>query len=1160
MSDKSTWLPHLIGPLTLKGDDGEVEKRSTIVFSGATVTDDPDNDQTNIEILGGEASVFEVVLAEDASEGDWICSANDVDETKARRAIAANLANANGVRGVLLDAGSTGETVRVAGPGTSVAESVVGVGTAATSDILTLDTATARAIRGTVSEYVLGSADKQGNSLVNPTVPGLLGGSAEIVTLVGTGTGPAGAFAIGDVVCSANDATDKGKVKLALAANLASADASSIRVMLQTGVAGDKRQAAGIGDRLAESVLGLSTSTTIDKAVLNTSTGRAARLQIPTRGDWIVGELDKAGPCTIDPEAPAFRPFHRKRRGEINWRDWEPETDGTTDVSAKFQDFLNTLSARRRGHIPEADAGVGYYLLKEPVSLTDDTPGSNRRGIFLYGEWRSFVSTGYTFRCDMREPNGIGASITSIGNGGTPTALTGGGSGQVMGCIALGTTLGGRTVLASADAFWTGLWIRLWNANNAANITWALITGVPSDGIVNVYLPLGAGAPDRGLGGGLGTEKICWRIWIPALQNRARGVVIEGISFGPKVGTRMTCPIEMNYPTGAGAAQVINQQLRAVGCGTDSIFGSRMDLGVSIARDVVPLSGNPFYAVNGAGVRQVLSPAQVDTIKLDDCYFFQPFTAGIEHVSAGAQSKECTANRCSVAGGSQYGYYSGRQAMGLNSAGHMDFVECSFGNIKDTLIRAGGGASKCRVIDRCYSEVCPRIYSETVGALTQQVIVKGSQFTQDNSSSHRSGELMKLSGVGPLSISDTTFAHVDSNQSHISITGTASKECDVILEKVWFKGLNSYTGVRCRATSTRSGPARFAGTERITYRVDLTGVDRFFGINQTNLNRAGGYTVDLTEVPYWVLGNLFHGTTWAANTAYGRYAVVRPLVANGFCYQCDGTGGTSGGSQPSFPAVLGNTVNDNGMTWTCVEDRAGWGDGDDFSLNLESLTPGTTGRIEFKADADPGGDGNVQLGFAVSVVTGLARTEISQDTNGFVDFARSSGAQPAHLTTRHIRYTQASNDAQQVFNDIPGKRYGALDKGITLGSVQKKTVAITQAMIAALGAATTGTINVGTALPTGARLVGGELNVTTKAQNAGDTDTTTADLGTTTSGHEQYAIATASLKSTGKKVDKPYAGASISAEQAAVKITSDVNLNTITAGAFTATLLYVVEL
>lgn len=130
--------------------------------------------------------------------------------------------------------------------------------------------------------------------------------------------------------------------------------------------------------------------------------------------------------------------------------------------------------------------------------------------------------------------------------------------------------------------------------------------------------------------------------------------------------------------------------------------------------------------------------------------------------------------------------------------------------------------------------------------------------------------------------------------------------------------------------------------------------------------------------------------------------------------------------------------------------------------------------------------------------------------------------------------------------------------------IQVKTLSVAAAAIAALGAVTSGTINLGTALPTNARLLGAEVNVTTKVQNAGDTDTTTVDVGTSASGKADAAVKLASLKTTGFKGDggtgdaTGYVGQLMSAEQGIVTITSSVNLSTITAGAFTAKLFYFV--
>ena len=59
-------------------------------------------------------------------------------------------------------------------------------------------------------------------------------------------------------------------------------------------------------------------------------------------------------------------------------------------------------------------------------------------------------------------------------------------------------------------------------------------------------------------------------------------------------------------------------------------------------------------------------------------------------------------------------------------------------------------------------------------------------------------------------------------------------------------------------------------------------------------------------------------TTQRANsTAYTVGDVVRPASANGYVYQCI-VAGTSGGSVPTYPTVIGQTVTDGGVTWACV--------------------------------------------------------------------------------------------------------------------------------------------------------------------------------------------------------------------------------------------------
>lgn len=59
--------------------------------------------------------------------------------------------------------------------------------------------------------------------------------------------------------------------------------------------------------------------------------------------------------------------------------------------------------------------------------------------------------------------------------------------------------------------------------------------------------------------------------------------------------------------------------------------------------------------------------------------------------------------------------------------------------------------------------------------------------------------------------------------------------------------------------------------------------------------------------------------SWTASTAYTSvipYSVVQPTSPNGFVYICTQSG-TTGLSQPTFPVIVGNTVTDGTVVWTC---------------------------------------------------------------------------------------------------------------------------------------------------------------------------------------------------------------------------------------------------
>lgn len=122
--------------------------------------------------------------------------------------------------------------------------------------------------------------------------------------------------------------------------------------------------------------------------------------------------------------------------------------------------------------------------------------------------------------------------------------------------------------------------------------------------------------------------------------------------------------------------------------------------------------------------------------------------------------------------------------------------------------------------------------------------------------------------------------------------------------------------------------------------------------------------------------------------------------------------------------------------------------------------------------------------------------------------------------------------------------------------VRSVTLAIALADITGKGAVTSATFDAATAFPANARLIAIEGNVTTKVQNAGDTDTTTYAAGTDGAGKSALGIAAGTTADAGISGGALGAGRAVGGEKLRVTMTSSVNLSTLSAGAMTVTALY----
>jgi len=105
-----------------------------------------------------------------------------------------------------------------------------------------------------------------------------------------------------------------------------------------------------------------------------------------------------------------------------------------------------------------------------------------------------------------------------------------------------------------------------------------------------------------------------------------------------------------------------------------------------------------------------------------------------------------------------------------------------------------------------------------------------------------------------------------------------------------------------------------------TYTIDRLAHDYWNDVVANELATASGYTANglaLTTKAFSVVAANSWTKVAATSTAYNVGEIVRPSAGNTYVYRCS-VAGTSGGSAPTWPTVVGQTVTDGTVTWTNV--------------------------------------------------------------------------------------------------------------------------------------------------------------------------------------------------------------------------------------------------
>ncbi len=159
----------------------------------------------------------------------------------------------------------------------------------------------------------------------------------------------------------------------------------------------------------------------------------------------------------------------------------------------------------------------------------------------------------------------------------------------------------------------------------------------------------------------------------------------------------------------------------------------------------------------------------------------------------------------------------------------------------------------------------------------------------------------------------------------------------------------------------------------------------YSAISSGELASGSGYTTGgatLTSLTVTQTAANSWGTAWSA-TAWGAGSVCIPATPNGYLYFTP-NGGTSTGTHPTFPTVIGETVTDSGgVIWECAgtsitafsSANPSWSSAT-FTANYGAIYDSTTGYLLFL----------VTFGSSLSPSSGTGTVDVTSPYGWYVLF------------------------------------------------------------------------------------------------------------------------------------------------------------------------------